>query len=67
VIIDEFTRENFCLEVEHDMTSEDIIDLLADLFKTRGFPKHIRNENGPEFIAKVLKNWFGKFGVFGKL
>lgn len=63
VIIDEFTRENLCLEVEHNMTSEDIINLLAELFKTRGSPKHIRSDNGPEFIANALRDWFGKLGI----
>ncbi len=60
VIIDEFTRENRCLEVEHSMTSEDIINLLVELFKARGLPRHIRSDNGPEFIANALRNWFGK-------
>jgi transposase InsO family protein len=62
-IIDEFTRENLCLEVEHNMTSEDIINLLAELFKTRGVPNHIRSDNGPEFIANALKGWLGKLGI----
>ena len=62
-IIDEFTRENLCLEVEHNMTSEDIINLLANLFKTRGVPNHIRSDNGPEFIAKALKGWLDKLGI----
>ena len=35
VILDEFTRENLRLEVNHNMTSEDIIDLLADLIKNQ--------------------------------
>lgn len=63
VILDEFTRENLRLEVSHNMTSEDIIDLLADLIKTRGVPKHIRSDNGPEFIAKALQAWFAKLGI----
>lgn len=63
VILDEFTRENLRLEVNHNMTSEDIIDLLADLIKTRGVPKHIRSDNGPEFIAKALQAWFAKLGI----
>ena len=45
------------------MTSEDIINLLAKLFRTRGVPKHIRSDNGPEFIAKALKEWLGKLGI----
>ena len=38
--------------------SIDIIFILADLFLKHGVPKHIRSDNGPEFIAKQLVKWF---------
>ena len=62
-ILDEFTRENLSLEVEHNMTSEDVIDILAELFAERGLPKHIRSDNGPEFVANAIQEWLGKLGV----
>lgn len=62
-ILDEYTRENLSLEVEHNMTSEDVIDILAKLFAERGLPKHIRSDNGPEFIANAIQDWLGKLGV----
>jgi len=62
-ILDEFTRENLCLEVDHNMTSEDIINMLSELFKTRGAPKHIRSDNGPEFVANKLKAWLSDLGI----
>jgi len=31
--------------------------LLTDLFILRGVPAYIRFDNGPEFIAKAVKNW----------
>ena len=29
----------------------------------RGVPKHVRSDNGPEFIAKELRAWLGRVGV----
>ena len=29
----------------------------------RGVPEYVRNDNGPEFTAYVVRNWFGKVGV----
>ena len=37
--------------------SADVIDILADLFIARGTPKHIRSDNGSEFIAAAVKGW----------
>ena len=56
-IVDEFTRECLALEVAWSITSEDVIEVLRELFLIRGVPKHIRSDNGPEFIA-------GKIGEY---
>ena len=48
-IEDEYTRECLCLKVARSITSEDVIDTLAELFAMRGVPEHIRSDNGPEF------------------
>lgn len=63
VIVDEYTRENLCLEVEYNITSENVIKYLADLFRTRGLPNHIRSDNGPEFIATAIRSWLEKLNV----
>ena len=52
-IVDEFTRECLTLKVARSITSEDVIDALAELFAMRGAPQHIRSDNGPEFVAQV--------------
>jgi putative transposase len=62
-IVDEFTRENLCLKVDRSITSEDVIDTLAELFAIRGLPNHIRSDNGPEFIATAIQNWLGQLGI----
>lgn len=59
-VIDEFTRESLATVVRRKFTSLDVIEILSELFITRGLPKHIRSDNGPEFtsqaIRKCLKN-----------
>ena len=39
------------------LKSIDVIDALADLFMLRGVPRHIRSDNGPEFMAKAVQDW----------
>lgn len=57
-IIDEFTKECLVAFVDRRICSREIIFILADLFLARGCPKHIRSDNGSEFIAKKLLKWF---------
>ena len=61
--VDEFTRECLALKVARGITSEDVIDTLAELFAMRGIPKHIRSDNGPEFIAKAIRHWTEQLGI----
>ena len=62
-IVDEFTRECLALKVDRGITSEDVIDTLAELFSMRGVPTAIRSDNGPEFVAKAIQDWLKKVGV----
>ena len=62
-IVDEFTRECLCLNVDRSITSEDVVDTLAELFAVRGVPRHIRSDNGPEFIATAIRDWLGQLNI----
>lgn len=62
-IVDEYTRESLALKVDRSITSEDVIDTLAELFAMRGVPQAIRSDNGPEFIARAIQEWLGKLRV----
>src|SRR4030042_1293942 len=62
-IEDEFTRENLAIEVSRSITSRKVIEILRYLFEVRGVPKHIRSDNGPEFIAQALRQWLEDSGV----
>jgi transposase InsO family protein len=56
-VIDEFTRECLAIRVDRKLKSLDVIDVLSDLFILRGVPEHVRSDNGPEFIAKAVRQW----------
>ena len=62
-IEDEFTREGLVLEVERGMKSTDVLDAICDLMLVRGVPRHIRSDNGPEFIADAIRRLLGQAGV----
>jgi len=62
-LIDEYSRECLALLVERRITSDDVLYCLADLFIRQGIPEHIRSDNGPEFTAKVVRQWLGSVGV----
>lgn len=62
-IVDEYTRRCITLDVGRSMTSEDVINRLAELFVMYGVPECIRSDNGPEFIAKAIQQWLTSLNV----
>ena len=62
-IIDEFTRECLAIRIDRKLNSTDVIDALSDLFILRGVPGHVRSDNGPEFIAKAVREWIAAVGA----
>jgi transposase InsO family protein len=62
-IIDEFTRECLAIRIDRKLNSSDVIDVLSDLFILRGVPGHVRSDNGPEFIAKAVREWIVAVGA----
>lgn len=62
-VIDEFTRECLSIRIARRLNSTDVIDVLSNLFILRGVPGHIRSDNGPEFIAKAVREWIMAVGA----
>tara|TARA_R110000751_G_C13720117_1_gene475355 strand:+ start:382 stop:1224 length:843 start_codon:yes stop_codon:yes gene_type:complete len=62
-VIDEFTRECLAIRIDRKLKSTDVIDVLSDLFILRGVPGHIRSDNGPEFVAKAVREWIAAVGA----
>jgi len=62
-IIDEFTRECLAIRIGRKLNSTDVVDALSDLFILRGVPGHVRSDNGPEFIARAVREWIVAVGA----
>src|SRR5215467_3726522 len=62
-VLDEFSHECLAIRVARKLKAIDVIDVLSDLFILRGIPAHIRTDNGPEFVAKALKEWIAAVGA----
>jgi putative transposase len=62
-ITDEYTRECLALEVDRGLSAERVLDVLTSLFFTRGVPRHIRSDNGPEFIARAIRRHTQQTGL----
>ncbi|HAA74452.1 TPA: IS3 family transposase, partial [Candidatus Latescibacteria bacterium] len=62
-VVDEFTRECLTIEVARKQTSRDVLRTLAQLMLRYGVPKHIRSDNGPEFVARAVRSWLSRLGV----
>ena len=49
--------------VDRKLNSQNVLDVLTDLFIIRGSPEYIRSDNGPEFVAKSVRNWLSEVGA----
>jgi putative transposase len=56
-IVDEYTRECLSIRAGRHLRAEDVIEEMKGLLRARGAPRHIRSDNGPEFIAKAVCRW----------
>lgn len=62
-VIDEYTRQCLAIRVGYALKSDDVLDVMSDLFIVHGLPDHIRSDNGSEFTARTLKEWLHKLGI----
>jgi putative transposase len=60
--VDEFTRECLAIEVGGSLGARRVIAVLGRAFAEHGLPEWLRSDNGPEFIALVLKRWLTERG-----
>ena len=62
-VVDEYSRQCLAIEVDRKQTSRDVLRTLAQLMLKHGVPKHIRSDNGPEFVAKAVRDWLSRLDV----
>jgi len=62
VIIDEYTRECLAIRIKPLIPASVVIEVLEWLFLTRGVPKYLRSDNGPEFVSKAVYQWLKEAG-----
>jgi putative transposase len=62
-VIDEYSRECLAILVYRHIKGNDVLHCMADLFLLYGVPGHIRLDNGPEFTAKLIREWMKGIGV----
>ena len=56
-IVDNFSRESLAAEVGVGFTGHAVARVLARVAATRGHPRTIRVDNGPEFTSRALDQW----------
>ena len=62
-IVDEYSRELLSIEVARSITAEDVVRDLERLVRERGAPEFIRSDNGPEFVARAVRDWIAAQGI----
>lgn len=56
-IIDEYSRQCLRLHAAWSIRAVDVIKLVEATMQHYGCPRHLRSDNGPEFIAYQLQDW----------
>jgi transposase InsO family protein len=62
-ILDEYTRECHVLRADRSLRAVDVLAWLKRAIEEHGAPEFIRSDNGPEFIAKLLRRWLRDHGI----
>jgi putative transposase len=62
-LVDEYTKECLALHVAGSVTGADVRRVLARVISRRGAPRHIRSDNGSEFICAALTSWLPEKGA----
>ena len=63
VILDEWTRVCLAIEVARSIVAADVRLALERTIERHGVPEHVRSDNGPEFVAKGLRQALAERGI----
>ena len=62
-MLDEYSRECLAIVVARRLRADDVLQTLSELFVEHGPPANLRSDNGPEFTAKVVREWLERVEV----
>ena len=62
-VVKEWTRECLAIDVAGSIRAGRVVEVLARLVSLHGAPRHLRSDNGPEFVSKAILNWVTKEGI----
>ena len=62
-VVDEYTRECLAIDVSGQIRSTRVIEQLERLVAERGAPRHLRSDNGPEFVSRAILRWLARRGI----
>lgn len=62
-LIDEHTRECLATHAGWSIRAEDVITIIEVAIERYGAPKHIRSDNGPEFVAYAIQDWLRDLAI----
>jgi transposase InsO family protein len=62
-VIDEYSRKCLAIRVDYNLKSEQVLEVISELFVTEGVPDYIRSDNGSEFTSKDVRQWLAQLGV----
>lgn len=62
-VLDDFNREALGIEIDTSLPAARVVRALDQLIESRGRPRVLRSDNGPEFISEALTRWAERHGV----
>lgn len=62
-VLEEYSRECLAIEVSGSIRSKHVIAVLEHLVGVRGAPRHLRSDNGPEFVSRAVLKWLSSAAI----
>lgn len=62
-VVDDFNREALAIEIDLNIPAQRMVRVLERIAVSRGYPRKMRMDNGPELVSFTLANWAEEHGV----
>ena len=62
-LIDEYSRRCLAVHVAWSIRAVNVITVVEAAIERHGRPRHLRSDNGPEFIAYAIQDWLKQNGI----